>query len=319
MRLQRYVVLFVLFTACVVCVFAEQPPVLTGPYLGEQPPGDTPKLFAPGVVSTGKEHSAAMFTADGTELWFGRMFPAAIWFMRQVDSVWTQPEVAPFAHEAGELYPFLAPNGDRIFYKSTRPLTESGEPLRRDQGHVWVVERSGSLWQEPQHLGNSLNSLPEIACGSVAKDGTMYLSAQITSFGRRNQDLFKSKLVDGKYSAPESLGKPINSIASEFSPFVASDESYLIFASFGGGLGKSDLFISFRNGDGSWSGPKNLGREINSSSKDEFPYVSTDGKYLFFNSNRPSALNSSPIPDGPGNIYWVSTSFIERLKPEDLK
>jgi len=37
-------------------------------YLGQIPPGDTPVLFAPGVVSTGKEHSAAMFTPDLSEM-----------------------------------------------------------------------------------------------------------------------------------------------------------------------------------------------------------------------------------------------------------
>ena len=59
-----------------------------------------------------------------------------------------------------------------------------------------------------------------------------------------------------------------------------------------------------------------MGSGINSAYKDEFPYVSPDGKYLFFNSNRPSALNARPIPDGPGNIYWVSTAVIQELREQ---
>jgi hypothetical protein len=76
------------------------------------------------------------------------------------------------------------------------------------------------------------------------------------------------------------------------------------------------LFVSFRAEDGSWTRPRNLGAQVNSPWKDEYPYVSADGKYLFFNSNRPSSLYESPIPDGPGNIYWVNASVIEKARPE---
>ncbi|MDH3890262.1 MAG: hypothetical protein OEV49_04195 [candidate division Zixibacteria bacterium] len=319
MKLNVFIMSVVLLSVLVVGAFAEEPVVLTGPYLGEEPPGDKPRLFSPGVVSTGKEHSAAMFTADGTELWFGRMFPAAIWYMKQVDGQWTEPKLAPFAHQAGELYPFLVPSGDRIFYNTMRPLTEGGAPLRNDQGHLWCVERTGSQWKKPEYQNARINSLAGLACGSVAESGTMYLSARTTSDGKPNHDLFTSELVDGSYSEPVNLGQVINSPAPEFCPFVAPDESYLIFSSFQGGSGLSDLFISYRNHDGSWTKPRNLGTAINSSAKDDSPYVTADGEYLFFNSNRRSALNSSPIPDGPGNMYWVNTSFIERLKPEDMK
>jgi hypothetical protein len=70
---------------------AERFPLLRGPYLGQAPPGDQPVLFAPGVVSTCREHSAAMFTPDGTEIWFGRMFPSAIYVMSMEHGRWAEP------------------------------------------------------------------------------------------------------------------------------------------------------------------------------------------------------------------------------------
>ncbi len=70
----------------------------------------------------------------------------------------------------------------------------------------------------------------------------------------------------------------------------------------------------WRKPDGTWTKPKNMGPSINSAYKDEYPHVTPDGKYLFFNSNRPSSLNQKPIEDGPGNIYWVDATIIERLK-----
>jgi hypothetical protein len=97
---------------------------------------------------------------------------------------------------------------------------------------------------------------------------------------------------------------------------VALDESFIIFSSFRGGLGRSDLFISFRKSDGDWAKPVNMGPKINSAYKDEYPYLTPDGKYLFFNSNRPSSQNRKAIPDGPGNIYWVDAKIIYDLKKE---
>jgi hypothetical protein len=111
---------------------------LTGDYLGQRPPGETPQLFAPGVVSTCKEHSAAMFTPDGTEMYFGRMFPAAIYFMQRTDGGWTEPEVAPFSGQYNDLYPFLSADGQTLAFSSNRPAESGGTRVGRQnpEGHV---------------------------------------------------------------------------------------------------------------------------------------------------------------------------------------
>jgi hypothetical protein len=77
----------------------------------------------------------------------------------------------------------------------------------------------------------------------------------------------------------------------------------------------TDLYVSYKNGDGSWTAPANLGPTINTAAKEAFPFVTFDGKYLFFMSNRMSALNRSLIPDGPGNVYWVDARVIRALAP----
>jgi hypothetical protein len=73
-------------------------------------------------------------------------------------------------------------------------------------------------------------------------------------------------------------------------------------------MGKGDLYISFKKGDGSWTTLKNMGKRINSEYTDYCPMLSPDGKYFFFTSTR----------TGHGDIYWVSVKIIEALKPKDL-
>lgn len=312
--------IFLLLFIMVNSLLAQEETALRGVYLGQNPPGDAPELFAPGIVSTGKEHSAAMFTPDGNEIWFARLLPSAIYFMKYENGKWTKPQIASFSGRYDDLYPHLSFNGNKIIFCSRRPIEKNGKILPRGQGHLWMVERNENGWSESRHLGRHVNSSVRQGASSLTKNGTLYFNCKNNEQPEWSMDIYRARLVNGQYEKPENLGEPISSKTPDHSPFIAPDESYLIFSSFRpGGYGMSDLYISYRNTDGSWTMPKNLGSKINSSAKDEYPYISPDSNYLFFNSNRLSVLNENKIPDGPGNIYWVSAKFIDELRTEIFK
>ena len=143
---------------------------------------------------------------------------------------------------------------------------------------------------------------------------TMYISATMSgtiyatdiSGGPGTEGIAVMKKVDGKYAKLEKLGVPINGEAQRMYPFVAPDESYLIFCSrIPAKEFKTELLVSFRGSDGNWSKPQpiNLGMEAGA------PYVSPDGKYLFFTAGE----------RGKSDIYWVSAKVIEDLRPKDKK
>lgn len=294
-------------------------PTLTGPYFGQQTPGDKPELFAPGLISTGKEHSSAMFTPNGDELWFGRMIPAAIWFSVREDGVWRQPQPAPFTIENKDLYPYLAPNGDALYFCTARDFEDLPALTSRDDGRLCVTLRSKSGWIEPRVLGTEVNFHDQRSQVASSNAGNLFIASRNPQVPSNSLDLFLFRLSTWKLDPPETFTNIVSSSTPDHSPFIAPDESYFIFSSFRGGLGLSDLFICFRTADDLWTTPVSLGPKINSAAKDEYPYVSPDGKYLFFNSNRPSKLNSKTIPDGPGNIYWVDAGFIEQLHEASIK
>ncbi len=275
-----------------------------GLYLGLEPPGDTPEIFAPNLVSTRREHSAAMFAPDGTEIWFARIYPAEILFVKRIAGVWSAPQTAPFSGEYPDLYPTLTADGNRLFFTSQRPPSPSDGPLPRGQGLLWYVERTGTDWSGPERLNIVTDPRALPSCVSVAANGNLYLGMRNLEEPELSMDIYRVRFERGRYLEPERL-EAVSSPAPDHSPFVAPDESYLIWSSFRGGYGLSDLFISFRGADGGWSEPRNLGPRINSGAKDEYPYVTPDGRFLIFNSNRVSVLNANPIPDGPGNVYWV--------------
>ena len=282
-----------LFLMAIVSARAGDIPGLTGPYLGQKPPGMTPELFAPGIISTCAQHGSAYFSPDGKEVYFSRMYPrpSVIMYMREENGRWTPPKVV-----AEGLTPGLAPDGRTVFFSTWE---------------LWRMFKTPAGWTLPEKLGPSINFQKRQDTPYAAANRTLYFCSM---FGDRN-GIYRAEFTAGTYGKPERLEYEISSKYADFSPCVAPDESYLVFASARPGYGVIDLYVSFRNDNGSWTPPKNLGPTINTRAKEAFPFVSFDGKYLFFMSNRVSELNRSLIADGPGNVYWVDAKVIERLKP----
>ncbi len=274
-------------------------PKLRGEYLGQKPPGDTAELFAPGTVSTCLQHSSAYFSPDGKEVYFSQMLPLphVILSMKEENGVWTEPRVA-----IEGLTPFLSPDGKKLFFS-------------RDWA-LWVSIKERNGWSEPKNLGNVINFQKRQDGPSVTDDGTLYFCSMYGD----HDGIYRAELSNGHYVEREKLGSGINSGTVDGFPYISPDESCLIFTSFrSGSIGMSDLYISFRRSDGTWTKPKNMGPKINSDAKEGYPYVTVDGKYFFFYSNRVSVLNEHKIPDGPGNVYWIDAKIIQELKPKGLK
>ena len=136
------------------------------------------------------------------------------------------------------------------------------------------------------------------------------------------------------YTIPEKLDELVNEAGGGHHPYIAPDESYIIFdyATSISGTGEEDLYISFRDKNGEWSKPKNMGERINSIYRDKKAFVSFDGKYLFFMSNRiNSEIPKRPLTlkelkqltsghaNGYQHLYWVSAKLIDGLRPKHLQ
>ncbi|MEM9490079.1 MAG: hypothetical protein AAGC55_13105 [Myxococcota bacterium] len=293
-----------------------------GPYLGQRASA-APTLFAPGWVSTRHNELNAALSPDGRELFFSLTDPgdnvAAIMVSQQIAGVWSEPQVAPFSGQYSDVDPNFSPDGKRLYFCSTRPLTGDGPAKDAD---IWYVERTADGWSEAVNIGPPINTDKNDWYPSLTTDGTIYYSTWDPQ--RKTDDIFRARPTgDGGYSV-ENIGAPINTGFVEFDPFIAPDESYLLFASYRrDGFGSSDLYISINN-DGQWSEPRNLGPEINSPSKDYCPVVSADGRYFLFTSKRPAIPYASAerkdaatllerydtIGNGLGNIYWMSSTVL---------
>jgi hypothetical protein len=320
--------------------------VLKGPYLGQKPPGDVPELFAPGIVADiFAEHSAAAFTPDGKEVFWTRIINqgqsprlTVTMHMKQVEGLWTQPELAPFNMGFVTSIDDISPNGKRLYFHSVRPDEKGGEPT--DRSRTWIVDKINNGWGEPRLFNfaakwGMINRLTQ-----ETASGNIYFESRLPKDSLPNPSwgvgFFRSRLLDGEYQNPDTLGPTINSKHLDYAFHVDPNEEFIIFASDRpGGFTKLDLYISYHKADDSWSSAINLGPKINSVSPSgsDWPYLSPDGKYLFFTSalepyndfdeKKYSFAELKEIylsnKNGFNKIYWINTSFIEKLKPDELK
>lgn len=259
-------------------------------YLGQKPPGLTPKPFAPGMVSTEHYEYGGTFTPDMKEFYFikaGGEYEKSTFVVYQFKN--NQWSVSNVSRRVGQ--PIISPDGKTMHLG------------RR------YMERTETGWSEIKYLEAPFKEMLIMRL-SAAANGTYYFD----TYDENNPDfpLRYSRLIDGKHEEPQELSKVINTGTQLNHPFIAPDESYLIWdAKREEGYGNSDIYISFKQQDGSWGEAINLGDKINTDAWEAAASVTPDGKYLFFNRNMGSD-NYENV-----DIMWVDAQIIETLRPEE--
>lgn len=269
---------------------------LTGPYFGQKPPGLTPEIFAPGIVSAaGHFDFAITFTPDGKEIYFTQRRDGgtnALMVARLAADGWSAPEEAGFAKGYPANEPHVTPDGRKLYFGSRRPRTSGAEA----EYGLWVVERTaGGGWSEPRYHGPGMYV-------SAARGGNLYMTDITNAAGAGPGNAIVYPWADSRYGPPRRLGGGVNSPNVADHSFIAPDESYILFDSTrpGGQGGEGDLYVCFRKPDGSWSEAVNLGDAVNTPGITFCPSVSPDGQYIFYTANL--------------DIYWVSAQVLEPLR-----
>lgn len=127
-----------------------------------------------------------------------------------------------------------------------------------------------------------MNALDIDMYPSVTRGGTLYFDS-FRSTPRRRLAYRAEGRGDGSVAAPVLLDATINADSGASNLFVDPDERYIVFAaSRPEGAGALDLYISWRQKDGTWTQPENLGPDVNTNGTEFCPFVSRDGRYLFF-------------------------------------
>ena len=327
--MKRFLPLFIilgLFLSCTENDF----PVLKGPYMGQELPGMTAELFAPGIVSNELCNRDVAMSPDGKEMYFGVHTPdfsyAAIICSKEVKGVWTEPEVVCFANDPRYTYlePAMSHDGQRLYFLANLPVDETEKP---GDDNIWYVERTETGWSEPRNPGPNVNSPGAEFYPSVTEDGSLYFTR--ADVGTRIHYIYKCRMKDGEFLPAERLPEQINCGTNRYNAYIAPDESFCVVPALGmpDAYGGTDYYISFRHEDGTWSEPVNMGPEFNHARGGEWSfYMSPDQDVIFFmatqqNGAQPEKLTYDlffDLANGPENgnpdIYWIDAGIIDSLR-----
>lgn len=270
-------------------------------YLGQKPPGDTPKIFAPGMLAdSGIVLGKVVFSKDGKSFYYSF---ARHWFDDngagtkeiQFDGTqWLKPKV--IAEKITN--PALSPDETKLY-------------LGAGGGQVWVLNITDQGWSKPAFWLEKNYGLYNF---QEANSGTFYLGSNGNQGSKSDWSTydFCKMTISGKDTTINSLGTVINTPAFDGDFFIAPDESYIIISAKETPTYESELWISFKQADGAWSTPGSLGPLINDGLAHRFgQYVSPDGKYLFY---------TRGTGEQDCNIYWVRfDTLLNRLKKGNVR
>jgi len=232
--------------------------------------------FAPSIFSNPFAEWATSFTPDNKTVFFSRGNNAGsgIFFSNYDHGVWGKPQLASFSSKWKDFDGFVSPDGTRIIFCSNRPLEGAPQDQANPKTHLWYVEHiEGDRWGIPHHIEGGVNIDGSSDYGpSVSAGGTLYWCSRERE-GHKGMQSFYSAWLGDHYDYPKMVSIP--GVESVQDPFIAPDEQYIVF------LSGHDLFISFRQGD-AWSMAENLGPRVNTGQDNSSPYVSRDGKMLYY-------------------------------------
>ncbi len=252
-------------------------PLLEGSYFGQKPPGLEAEVFAPGIVSTELYELFGAFTPDMKEFYFVRYDEndkSSMVLLKSQNNQWRKSITGP---RVGE--PSISFDG-QIMYLGNR-----------------FMERTDSGWSQLKSLGSPYSEF-DIMRLTASSNGTYYFDTM------GEEPIQYSRLVNGKREEPQKLDLDLG--IHNAHPWIAPDESYLIWDDQReSGYGKADIYISFKQQDGSWGPAINMGGKINTEKGEIYATITPDGKYMLFNRS---------IDENNVDLYWVDAKIIETLR-----
>lgn len=272
-------------------------PHLEGPYFGQKTPGLTAEIFAPGTISVnGRYDFGISFSPALDEVYFSVQpteGPADIHFSTIENNKWQPIKKAKFTQgqKAGEMEPIVRADGNRIYF--------TGYSADFTHEEIWYVDRVAKGWSKAVKLDSPIND-DAVMHLTQAKNGDVFY------LNRSKRKIYSSAYKNGEFPQVQAVNLKTGS-----HPFISANQDYLLVQARNKEDDErkdSEIYVYFKQKDGTWTKPINLGEAVNSSFHERVASVTPDGKYLFF-----SRYNEE---GGIANLYWVSADVIENVRPK---
>ena len=275
-------------------------------FLGMDPPGPVPVPLDPEIFSyTATPHGCLTFNADDTEVYWSTF--GSILYSSFNGETLSPPATPTFNTSATDTGPSFSHDGLRLFFSSGRPAPGGSSSTKA----VWYAEHlQGGGWTDAMAVDSTICDTMYQGQTSLAANNDLYFDGKFYSSAYAT--IFLSRYVDGTYQRFEELEGPLAAaVTLMIDPFVDPLERFMLFSGQvpGMNIGALDIYVSYKEPDGTWGAPVNLGPTINlPGTMHRFPSVSRDGRFLFFVRNV-----GTQYPGQSTMYYWVNASALSVL------
>ena len=186
--------------------------------------------------------------------------------------------------------PTVTSDGKTMYFTSRRPSTNTKiYSETKDYGDdIFYTTLSPNGWSKPLSLPSPIDTKDDEGAVSISADGqTVFYSLCRRPDGIGDCDIYYSELHGTMWSAPKNLGNSFNSPQWDAQPSISPDGFTMYFSSrrFGSIDGSEDIWVAYKNTDGTWGKPVNLGPQVNTGGSERSPFIANDGRTLYFSSN----------------------------------
>lgn len=166
----------------------------------------------------------------------------------------------------------------------------------RPNEDLYFAELNDESWDKVKDIGPPINTIENEGAFSISSDGNYIFFTSCSRNGGKGQcDIWLTSKKNNRWDEPKNLQSPINTKYWESQPSISSDGRMLYFSSDRpGGYGGTDIWVSEFSISG-WSAPKNLGPTVNTSKDEQFPFIHSDNRTLYFSSNGHPGLGKSDL------------------------
>ncbi|MGL4632543.1 MAG: OmpA family protein [Leadbetterella sp.] len=232
--------------------------------------------------------------------------------------------------EYNELHPLISPDGKTLYFlRVSHPANNFGVSKKRDdQGltgsmDVWYSDLIDGSWTVARKMTNTINKDQYNDLFSITPDGNTALIRGVYNNGKRENEIgisvCKKKGVTWQQPNVLNIPKLSRTIKEDegehFTAFLSNSGKVLLLSFPVKKRSKNlDLYISILDKDGEWSDPEPLGDKINTNDSETCPFLASDGKTLYFATDRSGGQGGYDI--------WVSkrtgNSWYSWSKPVNL-
>lgn len=191
--------------------------------------------------------------------------------------------------------PFVSDNESFMIFNSLRGPESKVLPNGKMMADVFISTDMLGKWKVAKGIGNMINEPErnEEVVGVSADGKTVVLAYSTDSL---QGDLIAAPKEGDRFFEPQRLSKPINSPGSETSATLSPDGNTIYFASNRDGtMGDHDIYRVTKLPNGEWSEPMNLGDGVNTKQDEDLPFISADGKKLYFCSKGHNSIGGYDI------------------------